>query len=284
MDKATITYPVKQWGKGQTVILLHGLSASQHDWESLGPVLAEAGYHACAPDLPGHGHCSKPADRNWYLADNYCTSLESWIESLQLDQPLTLVGHSFGGYLSLCFALRHPEKTRQLVLIDPLFRPEQLSTALRLILSLPGLTGRLMKRTPHELIDRVLGWDPTARNNFSPVARQQIAMDYKRASPYILYVPQTVQDLTTRLAELSCPCLVIWGEKDMTLRPSAFPELVERLPQAVAQPIPGSGHQPHIGKPDRINELILQFLSQPWQSAPEISSADSILTMTVTNK
>jgi pimeloyl-ACP methyl ester carboxylesterase len=53
---------------------------------------------------------------------------------------------------------------------------------------------------------------------------------------------------------------VIWGDRDMTLRPDSFPSLVNILPRASGIPIAHSGHQPHIGKPALVSRLVLEFL------------------------
>ena len=117
----------------------------------------------------------------------------------------------------------------------------------------------------------MLGWDPVSAPHFSPEARWQIAVDYKRASPHILNLPRTVSDMAPDLARVQAPSLVIWGEKDLTLRPDSFSELVAALPDAHGHPIPGSGHQPHIGNPELVNRLVLDFLG-----ALEILPVDSI--------
>lgn len=249
-------------GNGPPVILIHGMAASLHDWEALLPELVPAGFRAYAPDLLGHGDSAKPDDPRLYHSRAVFACFEEWLESLGLTEPPVLIGHSLGGYLSLRYSLRHPEKLRALVLVDPLYSPNQLSPLLRVLQRRPGLGTKALQLVPEWMIHTVIGWDPTIATNFSHRARLQIASDLKRASPQILYIPRTVRDLTPKLPKVTQRTLVIWGEKDLTLRPASFPTLVAQLPAADGQVVPGCGHQPHIGKPELVNRAVLNFLKR----------------------
>ena len=101
------------------MILIHGMAASLHDWQSMLPALERAGYHSYALDLPGHGESAKPQDDRYYHTQAIYQQLEDWIYSLKLDQPAYLVGHSLGGYFSLEFAHRNPQLVLGMALIDP---------------------------------------------------------------------------------------------------------------------------------------------------------------------
>jgi pimeloyl-ACP methyl ester carboxylesterase len=149
---------------------------------------------------------------------------------------------------------------RALVLVDPFYSSRQLSPLLNWLKLRPSLGVKAIQFVPLALIDTLLGWDPISAPHFSPDARWQIAIDYKRASPHILNVPGTVSDMTPDLERVQAPCLVIWGEKDLTLNPNSFSDLVAALPNARGHPISDSGHQPHIGNPELVNRLVLDFL------------------------
>jgi pimeloyl-ACP methyl ester carboxylesterase len=248
-------------GAGPPAILVHGLAASLYDWEVLVPELVSYGYRSFAVDLFGHGDSPKPDQPELYTASTLYQTLEDWIESLEASPPYLLVGHSLGGYLVLKYGLSHPGKVGAMVLIDPLFCPRQLSPVLRLFNRRPTIGMKALQAVPLKILDTVLGWDPINLAQFSPHARRQIALDYKRASPYIMNIPHTVPDLSPRLNEVKPATLVIWGDRDLTLNPASFPDLVEGLPNAAGHPIQACGHQPHIGKPVLVNRLIVDFLN-----------------------
>lgn len=247
-------------GSGPPVVMIHGIGASLYDWASLSPTLAQNGYAAYALDLLGHGDSDKPSSPSEYKITRVYEHLCDWLDSLQLQEPVTLVGHSLGGYLSLQLALQRPAQVRKLVLIDPLFSLSQLSPILRWASRNPRLGERATRIAPAWLIHALLGWDPDAGRNFTPEIRRQIVIDYKRASPHFVYIAQNIPDLAPRLSQVNQQTLVIWGERDMTLSPRSFPAMAQSLPRAQAKSVPGCGHQPHIGKPEVVNRCILDFL------------------------
>lgn len=249
-------------GDGPPVILVHGIAASHYDWERLIPDLTRAGYRAYALDLPGHGDSEKPEDPQQYHVEVFQKRFEDWIDSLHLDQKPVLVAHSLGGYLSINYSRQHPGKVAGMVLIDPFYSPQQLSPILQIARRRPSMGAKTMRLVPEWMINAILGWDPTHAADFSPQARQQIANDYKRASPHFVYITREISDLTPILPSINIPTCVIWGTRDLTLSPDSFPRMLDSLPNASGCSISGSGHQPHIGKPDVVNRYVLDFTAQ----------------------
>ena len=117
-----------------------------------------------------------------------------------------------------------------------------------------------MKAVPQWVIQTALRLDPVTSAHFPPNIQQQIAEDYKRATPFIMNIPATAEDLSSHLWEIEPPTRITWGMDDLTLDPDSFPELVDRMPHATGFPIPGSGHQPHLSHPDVVNSFIFEFL------------------------
>lgn len=249
-------------GNGQPVILVHGMASSINDWTSLAPELASNGFTAFALDLLGHGESAKPDDPQLYHIESIYSHFQNWVASLNLDTPPVLVGHSLGGYISLVHAIRHPEAVRCLVLIDPYFESHQLSLLMRLVSRRPTLGEKAMRVTPQWLIHTVIALNPDTIAYFSKEAHLHMAADLKRASPHFVYITRNMPDLTDSLHDVNAPTLVIWGERDQTLRPASFPRLVQILPNATGYPVNATGHQPHISKPELINRLTLEFLAK----------------------
>ena len=249
-------------GEGPPVILIHGMAASLQDWDAYLPSLVSRGYRAIALDLPGHGESSKPEDAREYHVDALYESMRDWIEGLDLESPPLLVGHSLGGYLSLAYARRHPDRVRGLALIDPFYSPEQLSPLMRLLRRRPAASVHAMRLAPEWAIQAALKLDSTSMANFSPQAQRQIVADYKRASPYIFYITRYIPYLTLELPLVKHPALVLNGEKDLTLNPKSFTRMAEALPNATSVCITGCGHQPHIGQPELVERHLAKFLDE----------------------
>ena len=252
-------------GNGQPVILIHGIAASLSDWTEFAPALASNGYSAYALDLLGHWDSAKPDDPRAYQIETLYQHFRDCVEGLDLDVPPILVGHSLGGYLGLVHSLCSPEQVRGLVLINPYYKAQQLSLILLLARRRPALSEKAMRFTPLWMIRAALGWNPEAIANFSPQTRQQIAVDYKRASPHFVYITHKIPDLTDQLIHINAPALIIWGERDQTLHPASFPQLVQALPKALGYSIRSAGHQPHISDPDLVIRVTLEFIRQ-WNT------------------
>lgn len=257
-----------QSGQGNPVILVHGLAASLHDWDELLPALAQSGYAGYALDLLGHGESAKPGNISEYTSENVFAHMCSWFESLVLEEPLVLIGHSLGGHLALQYILKYPGKVRALVLINPFYSTRQLPAALRLFFHQPLLNTSLIEHTPYWLFRTLidlssLTFGSSASTNYTlpESVRIQTAVDYKRASPNIFNIPRTLQDLTSSLPSINLPTLVIWGSNDQTLNPASFPQLVKSLPYATGTSLP-AGHVPHQSHPDEVNKIVIDFLGQ----------------------
>jgi pimeloyl-ACP methyl ester carboxylesterase len=248
-------------GLGPGIVFLHGLAASLRDWNQLLPALAQAGWQAAALDLLGHGASAHPQQAAAYTAqavyDHFC----GWLESMQLKGPLVLVGHSFGGYLSLLHALHEPQSVRALILIDPFYSPRQLAYPLRLFHRQGRTASAALRYIPTRLMTLALGFTPN-HSAFSPDIRRQIAADVKRAAPEIMNIPGSMLDLTSCLPQIRQPVLLLWGERDPTLTPASFERLQAGLPAAQGSMIPGSFHQPHLTASAQVLASMQKFLEQ----------------------
>lgn len=98
---------------GPRVVFVHGLFGQGKNWTTIARRLAEDGHRVTLLDLPNHGH-SPWTDRVDYgdMAEFVAA------EIALLGDPVTLVGHSMGGKVSMQLALRWPELLRALVVVD----------------------------------------------------------------------------------------------------------------------------------------------------------------------
>jgi pimeloyl-ACP methyl ester carboxylesterase len=260
-----VNYVQEGPGGGAPAILIHGLAASLHDWDFLMPELTAAGYHSYALDLLGHGDSPKPDSRAYKTKWVY-KHFEAWIDSLQLTEPIVVVGHSLGGYVSLRYAMRHPERVRAMVLVDPFYRLDQLPIILRRTYRRPTLNALFVEWTPEwifrgvvNITNTILGQSGGSEMTLPEQVRIQTAVDYKRTAPGAFNIPNTVRDLSLSLSLVPTRTLVLWGDRDQTLAPASFPPLIRALPHARGQSLPG-GHVAHQSNPVEFNRLVLEFL------------------------
>ena len=200
------------------VVLVHGFASSfKHGWADDGwpDLLADEGREVIGGDLPGHGSSPKLADPAAYA------DLEDQVLATFADRPqVDAVGFSLGARILLTIASDHPEHFGRLVVMGVganVFRDDQHE----------GLADVIEKGAPGDDIGmRVfdqLAADP--RND-----RAALAAVMRRRPPALD---------AARLGRVTCPVLVILGEKDFV---GPADELVAALPDAKLVTLPGVDH------------------------------------------
>ncbi len=100
-----------------TLVFVHGLLLDNHSsyYMTIAPEIAK---HArvLLYDLRGHGRSEQP--KSGYAIADLVDDLRGVVDALAAGVPVVVVGHSFGGHVALRFALRHPERTAALILIE----------------------------------------------------------------------------------------------------------------------------------------------------------------------
>ena len=105
----------RDWGgRGQHVVLLHGLASTRRIWDLVALILA-ADFSVVALDQRGHGESDKP-DEGYDFA-TVSGDLHGFVEALGLEHPV-VVGHSWGGNVALEYGVAHPGVPKGLCLVD----------------------------------------------------------------------------------------------------------------------------------------------------------------------
>jgi pimeloyl-ACP methyl ester carboxylesterase len=106
----------RDWGgRGQAVLLLHGLASNARIWDGVAPRLAGAGLRVVALDLRGHGASDQPGSGYDFTSVGH--DLAAALAGLGLERPV-LAGHSWGANVALQFAADRPGAVAGLVLVD----------------------------------------------------------------------------------------------------------------------------------------------------------------------
>jgi pimeloyl-ACP methyl ester carboxylesterase len=96
------------------LLLLHGFPSSSHMYRNLIPMLATK-YRVIAPDLPGFGFTTVPAERNYvYTFDNLTATLEAFVQKLKLSKYALYI-FDYGAPTGLRLAAAHPERVTALI-------------------------------------------------------------------------------------------------------------------------------------------------------------------------
>lgn len=214
-------------GSGPPVLLLHGGASDARDWAGTMAALSHR-YNLYAPDLIGFGQSARAGD-GYYLSD-FSDFVLGFMEALGLNHP-ALVGHSFGGRVCLEIALRHPEKARQLVLVD--------AAGFGKI----SLYGNLLP-TVFWAVRKLLG----------------------RRQPFPRFLMRDGEGpgwlCVEELPGLKTPTLIIWKRHDPYFPLHIARNARELIPGARLVVIPGFGHAPHGQNQDAFNRYLLEFLDR----------------------
>jgi len=181
--------------KGKNLILLHGWKQNIEMMMPIGNRLKDD-YYITIIDLPGHGESSEP-NVPWTLFD-YVEALKLIIKQLKIKNP-SLLGHSFGGRISIIYAAKN--KIDKLILCASPYRKKQ---NIKFFVKLKMKFLKFLKKVP--FLKPFENW---AKNKIG-------SRDYKAASPVMkkILVNTVNEDLTEYAKLIKSPTILIWGTND----------------------------------------------------------------------
>jgi pimeloyl-ACP methyl ester carboxylesterase len=103
----------KQLGRGEPLVLLHGLFGQSDNWFGVAPKLAEK-FHVLMPDLRNHGHSPHHPEMDYPLM---AADVEKFFAAHKIESA-HVIGHSMGGKVAMRFALDFPSRIKKLVVVD----------------------------------------------------------------------------------------------------------------------------------------------------------------------
>jgi len=110
-------------GEGDPILLLHGNPTSSYLWRDVIPALSEVG-RCIAPDLIGMGDSAKVASGpGSYRFSMHAEYLEAFLEVLEINNNVTLVGHDWGGALAFDWGRRHAQAVRGVAYMETILTP-----------------------------------------------------------------------------------------------------------------------------------------------------------------
>ena len=117
-----INMHIAEAGTGPLVILCHGFPESWYSWRHQLTGLAEAGYHAVAPDQRGYGQTDKPQEIEKYTQLHMVGDIVGLLDALG-EQTATIVGHDWGAPVAWNSALLRPDRFPAVVGMSVPFGP-----------------------------------------------------------------------------------------------------------------------------------------------------------------
>jgi pimeloyl-ACP methyl ester carboxylesterase len=252
---------VEQAGTGEPVVLLHGFGASTYSWRKVMPGLA-ASFHVIAIDFNGFGYTERPRDFESYTKEGQGKLVLDVMDALKIERA-HIIGHSYGGGITLWLASRHPERMRSMVLVDssaPTYsdtrrsRAASLKPITRLYLRFVLRPSVIRKALLHSFYDDSLVTPELVQAYYDRIRVEGVVDGY-----YGLTVPRRTPPDRVDLAKIDVPTLVIWGENDERIAVADGRRAAETL-RAKFVPFPKTGHVPMEERPEEWLQTVLPFL------------------------
>ena len=266
VDTGHVRLFVQQAGRGEPLILLHGLGMSSALWIHQTPDFSQR-YHTLAVDLRGFGQSSRPDRPGAYAIEILAEDIAELIRQLELERCHVL-GTSMGGFIAQELALTHPGLCRSLVLCH---------TAPRMSIPSDVLSRRVeaLGNMPLEEYAEIVV-EQACSVNASRELRSWVAgllvRNDKRAYTQVMTEGLRGFDAGARLGNIRIPTLVITGEHDRVLPREGGEEIARLIPGAALVEIKGVGHLGYAEKPGEFNGVVLSFLNGVQNKGTDLKS------------
>ncbi len=271
------------WGSPDRPLLLlvHGGRDHARSWDWVAQRLRET-HHVVAPDLRGHGDSAWAIGSSYALSD-FAFDLAQLVEAVAgPERPVTIVGHSLGGAVSLLYAGTFPERVERLVAIEGLGPPPQMMEQIR---NTPGwqrlrnwmegmqsLAGRQTRRyaSIEDAAKRMqeengfLSAEQAHHLTVHGVNRNEDGTfswkfdNYTRAFSPTRFSESEMHELRARV---TCPVLLVRGTESWAQDP-ALDGRIEPFQNARVANIEGAGHWVHHDRLEAFLEVVTAFLDE----------------------
>jgi len=234
-------------GKGETLVLLHGLMGEMSNWE---PVIDhfKDQYHILVPILPiyelpiltlGVKSLSKFVHR--------------FIKFKKLSQ-VVLVGNSLGGHIGLVFTIAHQEHVKALVLTGSSGLYEN------------AFGGSFPRRESYDYIREKVAftfYDPATATKELVDEVFKTVNERSRVIRILALAKSAIRhNMSKDLVRITIPVSLIWGKQDKVTPPEVAEEFHELLPNSELNWVDLCGHAPMMERPDVFNVYLEKFLNR----------------------
>lgn len=239
--------PLVDQGKGEPIILLHGLFGNLSNWSHVTNEFLSTN-RVIIPRLPFY---SNPITS--HRLDDLVSYVENFIEEHNFEK-VVLMGNSLGGHVAVLYAWRQPHKVKKMVLA--------------------GSSG-LFENSFHGTFPRVKDYDYVREKVQSTFYKPEVAtkalvdevydtMQSRVKTLSLIGLARAAQrhNLADLLDRIATPTLLIWGLQDTITPPEVALEFYNRLPNSTITFLEHCGHVPMMEQPQLFNEHVRKFLER----------------------
>ncbi len=230
------------------VIIMHGWGCNVDTVASIENIF-KGKMRVLNVDLPGHGKSSEPPTV-WGVED-FTSMMEKFISQLGLKKP-SLVGHSFGGRISILLSSRGD--VDKVLLVDAAgIKPKRSLSYYWKVYSFKAMKNAALlifgKKKGSVIVDKMRGKKGSA--------------DYRNSSPRMRAIMSRCvnEDLKYAMPSIKAPVLLVWGENDTATPLSDAQTMKKLIPDAGLVSFPGCGHYSFLDNPFGFKAVVSSFFN-----------------------
>lgn len=264
-----IYYEVHGKEDGEAIFFIHGgpgMGDCRGDIAAFSPLGDE--YKLVFLDMRGSG---RSEEKPPYTHEQWTADIDELRKQLGLEK-IKMLGGSYGGFLTLEYALRYPENLTHVMLRDtaPSCNYNDQSTEKALNSNLPGIN--------EDMLDRLFGGRVKSNDDFKEMfgaiqPLYTVVWDEEKAKQrldsiffhyethnYAFSVNQPAYDLSEQLKNIQVPVLVTVGRHDWITPVVASEDIHREVPNSTLVIFEHSGHSPHLEENEKYLELVRDFI------------------------
>jgi pimeloyl-ACP methyl ester carboxylesterase len=234
-------------GKGETLVLLHGLMGELSNWEATIDCFKDR-YHILVPILPIY---ELPILTLGVKSLSKYT--HKFIKHKKLSQ-VVLIGNSLGGHIGLAFTIAHQAHVKALVLTGSSGLYEN------------AFGGSFPRRESYDYIKEKVAYtfyDPATATKELVDEVFKSVNDRSRVIRILALAKSAIRhNMAKEIPKITIPVSLIWGKQDKVTPPEVATEFHELLPNSELNWVDKCGHAPMMERPEEFNEYLGKFLNR----------------------
>ncbi|HEY3172201.1 MAG TPA: alpha/beta fold hydrolase [Thermoanaerobaculia bacterium] len=246
---------VREIGSGKPVLLVHGYPLDGAMWSGVARALSTQ-FRVLKPDLPGRGNTEAPAPDS---IEGYADFVDAIVG--QLEGPVGLAGFSFGGYITLAYLKRRPEKIRALAFVDTRASADDEAGRKKRDEMIAAVRGNGLAPVLESMPGKLLSPESLARRDLVERVQRIISRQKPETIEADLVAMRDRPDSSDFLRQISIPTLVLVGERDLLTPPADSEAMAAAIPAARLVTIPGAGHLAPMERPKAVSQALGDFFA-----------------------
>ena len=243
-------------GKGETLVLVHGLGGSSNTWHPQAQVLTRD-LRLVAYDLAGSGRSAVTDGIS--IASHVADLLEVVGEG-----RAHLAGHSLGTIVCQHFAAQYPERVASLALIGPFPQPSDAARA-----ALRDRAARARSEGMRGIADAIVAGGTSDDTKVNQPAAAAFVRESVMAQPpegYARNCEALAEAQGAELSRIACPTLLITGDQDRTAPPDIGRAMASAIKDSELQVLTACGHWATIERAKQVNYALTVFYARRRQA------------------